>query len=192
MRHIAAGLAVLLTSALQLAACSREVSHLDAEKPLAGLTMEERRQYCEDRFQYVNGRIDKGDLQKIRCSMAAGGIVAGGPDASRERAACRQVYQVCINTPAPEPQSSCASFPSEADGCMATVGEADDCAKAQADELAALASQAESACEARPRSSARGGEQGATPKMQACARVQLLCPKLFREPMLEAAPRGGP
>lgn len=192
MRHIAAALAVSLASALQLAACSRQVTQLDADKPLAGLTMEERRQYCEDRFQYINARVDKGDLQKIRCSVAAGGLVAGGPDGRRERAACRQVYQVCTNTPAPEPQSSCESFPSDADGCTATVDEADQCAKAQADALSALAAKADSVCEVSSRASSPERDLGTSQKMQACARVQLLCPKLFHEPMLEPAQLGSP
>jgi hypothetical protein len=184
MRHIVAALAVGFASVVQLAACSHKVSTLDEEKTLGSLTMEERRQYCEDRERYMDTRVDQGDLQKIRCANAAGGLLAGGPDTARERASCKQVYRVCMNTPTAEKQSMCDGFATDAERCAATVGEANECARAQADELAGLASRADGACDRGPRSSMKGRDEGMATRMQTCARVQLLCPKLFEEPIV--------
>lgn len=186
MRNVGAALATAFVSAVQLSACTHpaRVTSLEPSKTLSSLTTEERRQFCEDRFHYAISRISKEDRKKINCSVAAGAVGSGGKsETGKARAACQQVYQICMSVPAPEPQSSCDAFPRSAGDCTATVGEASECAEAQADALEKLASEADATCKNPVRAQERGPDQPAKMPM-ACTRLQLLCPKLVDEPVL--------
>jgi len=185
MHHLGAAIALALASAVQLAACSSRVTTLDPDKTLSSLSVEERRQYCEDQFQYLSSRVPGSALQKIHCANTAGAIGTGdGSDTARARSACQQAYQACLSVPAQEPQSSCETFPAEAQDCPARVGEATKCTEAQADALAKQASRADDVCKDVGRQAQREQAQGQdrSAAIQDCARVQLLCPKLFSEP----------
>src|SRR5690242_16392896 len=145
MRYFGAVLAITLGSAVGLAACSSRVTSLDSEKTFAGLTADERRQYCEDQSQYMSSRVDQEEMKKIKCADAARAVVsgggAGGAVTEKARPACQQVYEACMSVPAQEePQSSCETFASDVEGCAATVGDATKCAEVRADELAERAS----------------------------------------------------
>jgi hypothetical protein len=184
MRNVGAALAMAFVSAVQLSACSHpaRVTSLEPNRTLSSLTTEERRQFCEDRFHYAISRVSNENRKKINCSVAAGAVGSGGKsNTDRARAACQQVYQICMSVPAPEPQSPCDAFPRSADDCTATVGEASECAEAQADTLEKLASRAEDTCKNPDRSEESGPDE---PAKVACANLQLLCPKLVDEPTL--------
>jgi hypothetical protein len=189
MRNVGVVLAVTLVSGIQVAACSSSsspasVTSIGSDKTFAGLTTDERRQYCEDQLKYMSSRVSREDRRKIDCATAAGTAGSGGgSDGGKSQAACQQVYQACLSVPGAAPKSSCDTFPEDADGCVATVGEASACAAAQADALEALASQADDTCKNLGQATGGDGEVSKTP--DACVRVQLLCPKLFTE---QAAP----
>jgi len=184
MHHIGAIVALTLMSAVQLAACSSRVTTLDPDKQLSSLSTEDRQQYCEDQFQYLSTRVPKEDARKIKCATAATAVTIGGEaDTEAARAACQQAYQACMSIPAPEPQSACDTFPAKAESCAATVGEATKCAEARADALAKVAIRSDDTCNNvfRTTSSDQHKDKADPAKTQACARVQLMCPKLFDE-----------
>jgi hypothetical protein len=192
MTHLGAAIALTLASAVQLAACSPRVTTLDQDKTLSSLSVEDRRQFCEDQFRYMSSRVPADDLKKINCAAAAGAIGAGdGSDTARARAACEQAYRACLSVPAAELQSSCETFPTDAQDCAAKVGEASRCTEAQTDALAKQVSSADDVCRdvGRPtqREQDRSQDQGTA--TQDCVRVQALCPKLFGEPTMSSPTR---
>ena len=182
---VIATLAVTLASAVQLSACasSKSITSLDSDKPLSKLTTEERRQYCEDRFHYLSTQVSTDDRKKIKCAAAAA-TVEGGSASDKARAACEQVYQTCMGTPATELQGSCDDFPKAAAECTATVGEASACATAQAKALDQLAHDADTTCKDDQSHPKESKDHVAAQPPADCARVELLCPKLFDEPAL--------
>jgi hypothetical protein len=185
MHHLGAALALALASAIQLAACSPRVTSLDENKTLSSLSVDDRRQFCEDQFKYMSSRVPKEDVRKINCAATAGAIGTGdGSDTARARSACQAAYQACLSVPAVEPQSSCETFPTDAQDCAAKVGEATKCVEAQADALAKQASSADDACRDVGRTVGREQSKEDSTVTQDCARVQQLCPKLFSEPTM--------
>jgi hypothetical protein len=203
MRHIVAGLAVTLASALGIAACSSPVTAIESDRMLSRLSAEERRQYCEDEAQYLRARVPAGDLKKISCASAAAVIVRTA-EKGRARVACRQVYQACLSSPLPEPQRSCETFSANAASCAATVGEATRCAEERADALEKLASDADDTCDGAgqgtvidrgqgnrsDRGQATDRGQVVDTKTEACNRVELLCPSVFGAPSSSSSGTG--
>lgn len=190
MHRVGAALAVASASTILFAACTsaKGITSLPADKKLSSLTPEERRQFCEDRFHYMSTRVSREDRKKIECSLAAGSVGrSSGTDLAKARSACQQMYKACTSVLDTTTQSSCETFPRDAEDCTATVGEADDCAEAQADALETVARKADDTCNELGKAP-RKEEQPA--KVQStCGRVQRLCPKLFEEPSLgEAKP----
>lgn len=189
MHRTCAAIAVALASAVQLAACSsgKHVSSIDTDKTFASLPPDQSRQWCEDRAHYMSSRVSDDDWQKIRCSYAAsaaGGT--GATDMGRARAACQEVYNVCMSGPKEQkPTSPCDDFATKAKDCAATVGDADDCTAAQADDLESAASKGDDVCKELGRRGARE-QSGKTEK--ACTRVDAACPNLLVEPALEQTP----
>ncbi len=191
MHNVGAALAVTLVSALQVAGCtsSKSITSLPTDKTLSSLTVDERRQYCEDRFHYMSSRVSKDDRKKIDCAAAAGTVGStGGSTSDKSRTACKDVYQTCMGVPAAEPQSSCDDFPKSAADCAATVGDADACAETQADALEKLAGDADGTCKSLSTSRKARLLTSQVPE-SACAKVDRMCPKLFDEPALD---RGSP
>jgi hypothetical protein len=180
MRKVGVVLAVALVSAVQLSACSSSppsrFTSLDPDKTFSSLTADERHQFCEDRSQYMGSRVSTDDRKKIGCAGTAG--------KGAGQTACERAYQACLNAPAPEPQSSCDGFAKDAQGCVATVDEATQCAQAQADALEKLASAADDTCKDLGKTSKKAEPVKAP---AACAKVERLCPKLFDEPALDEA-----
>jgi hypothetical protein len=182
----------VLVSAVQLSACSSKPSSIDENKPLSSLSMEERHQYCEDHSHFMSSRVTDKDRQKIDCSVAARSAVSKDYASEKATSACQDAYHSCMDMPAPMRATSCDTFVSSTEGCPATVGEADDCAEAQADALEKIAGKAETACKDLGKPLAPAAEPGHK-RAKACERLQIMCPKafgaLFAEPALgNAAP----
>src|SRR6185437_12204558 len=179
MRIVGPALAATLVSGTVLVACSSTgPSSIDSKKTFSSLTTEERHQYCEDHAHYMTSHVSMRDRQKIGCAVAAGSVGAGGgTDQAKARSACQDVYSTCMGVSPQETAVSCEEFGPEADNCSATVGDANDCAEAQADALGKLASKADDTCKNLGR--AERSDEGRSPKMAACDRIQGTCPKLF-------------
>jgi hypothetical protein len=189
MRTVSAAIAAVLVSAVQLSACTSKPSSLDASKALSSLTTEEGRQLCEDHASYMSSRVSDKDRQRIDCSVAARSVAGKGAPADQASSVCQESYRGCMEMPAQKRASACEAFPPTTEGCPATVGEADDCAEAQAEALGKIAKKADDACKTLDKPLAPAPDQ--TPKMKTCDRIQLMCPKvygaLFAEPALGAA-----
>ena len=111
---------------------SGTVTGLPSSKQLKDLTPEDAKKACEESGKYFNQQVSTATQDRAGCVIAAAATLGMSMPTKEE---CDMFVADCVANSMPEPTDCSMAGTGDLTDCTVTVGEAEDCVKAQVSQL---------------------------------------------------------